>query len=406
MPFELVVALRFLREGRFQSILIIVGTMIGVAVVVFIAALVNASQANMIRRVLGATAHIAIRPAEEVARPQAWTGEAATFPHVQARGQRLRSIDQWQPLMQALDARPDVVAVAPIVSGPAFAVRGDATRSVAVTGIEPARFDRIFLTSEKLKAGEFRVAPAEAVVGVELASDLGIGLGDRFTLVTERTGASPDAFTISGIVDLGSREANRRAVYVGLRTAQALFDLPGGVSELDLKIVELFDAERVGAEIRAQTGLDVQPWMSAFEQLMTAINAQTITNRAIRGFVVIVVVLGIASVLVVSVVQKRREIGILRAMGATRGAIRGVFLLQGAIVALTGSLFGCAIAAGWVALFLHLVRNPDGTPLFPVEVPPSLYLLVACSAIALGLVAAAAPAHRAAHLDPAQAIRM
>jgi lipoprotein-releasing system permease protein len=205
---------------------------------------------------------------------------------------------------------------------------------------------------------------------------------------------------------MGSREANRRTVYVGLRTAQALFDLPGGVSGLDLRIVDLFDAERIGAEIRANSALDVQPWMSAFEQLMTAINAQTITNRAIRAFVVAVVVLGITSVLVVSVVQKRREIGILRAMGASRGAIRRVFLLQGAIVALAGSLLGSALAAAFARLFMHLMRNADGTPLFPVDVPALLYAGVAVGAIGFGLLAAAAPAHRAARLDPAEAIRM
>jgi len=407
MPFEIVVALRFLREGRFQTWLIVGGTTIGVAVVVFITAIVAGSQNNMIRRVLGATAHVTIRPAEEVARPQRSPADGVTLPTVQARAQRLRSIDQWQALMQALDRHPDIVAVSPLVAGPAFAVRGDASRSVGVSGIDPVRYDRIFAITEKLKAGAFRVAPGEAVVGVELASDLGIGIGDRFNLVTERTrSGEPDAFIVSGLVDLGSRDANRRAVYVGLRTAQALFDLPGGVSELHVKVVELFDAARVADSLRAQTGLDVQAWMTAFEQLMTAINAQSITNRAIRLFVVIVVVLGIASVLVVSVVQKRREIGILRAMGASRGAIQRVFLLQGAIVALSGSLIGCLLAASWVALFLRLVRNPDGTPLFPIEVGAPVYASAGIGAIVFGLLAAAAPARRAARLDPAQAIRM
>ncbi|RPH58655.1 MAG: ABC transporter permease, partial [Burkholderiales bacterium] len=329
------------------------------------------------------------------------------LPRVQARAQRLRSIDQWQPLMEALDRNPDILAVSPLVAGPAFAVRGDASRSVTVSGIDPVRFNRIFAITDKLAAGEFRVAPGEAVIGAVLAADLGIGLGDRFNLITERTGsAAPDAFTVTGLVDLGAREANRRAVYVGLRTAQALFDLPGGVSELDLKITDLFDADRVATALRAQTGLDVQAWMSTFEQLMTAINAQTITNRAIRAFVVIVVVLGIASVLVVSVVQKRREIGILRAMGASRSAIQRVFLLQGAIVALTGSLLGCLLAASWIAVFLHLIRNPDGTPLFPVEVDAWVYISAAVGAVVFGLLAAAVPARHAAELDPAQAIRM
>ncbi len=407
LPFELAVALRFLREGRFQSWLIIGGTTIGVAVVVFITAVVAGSQANMINRVLGATAHITILPPEEVARPQRAPGAGALLPRVQTRAQRLRSIDQWQAVMAALDRNPDVTAASPLVAGPAFAVRGDATRSVAVSGIDPVRFNRIFSTADKLTAGVFRVNPGEAVIGVGLAADLGITLGDRFNLMTETSGGTvQDAFTVVGTVDLGSREANRRAVYVGLRTAQALFDLPGGVSELDLRVADLFDAERIAADLRAQTGLDVQAWMTTFEQLMTAINAQTITNRAIRAFVVIVVVLGITSVLVVSVVQKRREIGILRAMGGSRGQIQRVFLLQGAIVALVGSLLGCAMAAAWVEVFLHMVRNPDGSPLFPIDVPASTYLSTALAAIVFGLLAAAAPARRAARLDPAQAIRM
>jgi lipoprotein-releasing system permease protein len=358
--------------------------------------------------VLGTTAHITILPQQEIARQQLVDRpDAPVFPHVQPRAQRLRSIDQWQPLLDTLDRTPGILAVSPLVAGPALAVRGDASRSVTVSGVDPARFNRIYAIDEKVVAGEFRVTPGDAVIGIMLASDLGLRLGDRFNLVTERAGGTvQDAFTVAGLVDLGARDPNRRAVYIGLRNAQALFDLPGGVSQLDLKIADLFDADRVGATLRAQTGLDVQPWMTTFEQLMTAINAQSITNRAIRAFVIVVVVLGIASVLVVSVVQKRREIGILRAMGATRGAIERVFLLQGAIVALTGSTIGCALAASWVELFLRLVRNPDRSPLFPVDVSIWVYVSAAVGAIVFGLLAAAAPARRAAHHDPAQAIRM
>jgi lipoprotein-releasing system permease protein len=126
----------------------------------------------------------------------------------------------------------------------------------------------------------------------------------------------------------------------------------------------------------------------------------------IRSFVAAIVVLGVASVLVVSVVQKRREIGILRAMGAQRGAIARIFLFQGALVALTGSIAGCGMAATMMVVFGRLARNADGTPLFDLVISPQLFVIASAGAVLSGVLAAFAPARRAAALDPAQAIRM
>ncbi len=407
LPFELVVALRFLREGRFQTWLIVGGAGIGVAVVIFITALVNGLQANTIKRTLGTQAHVVLRPPEEVAVPQRVAGtDAAVLPSVQARAQRLRSIDQWQPLETMLDRRAGIAAVSPIVSGPAFAVRGDANKSVAVQGVQPERYTRVIRMDDKLVAGEFRVQPGEAVVGKDLASDLGIGVGDRFRLVTGSGSTQvDDAYVVTGLVDLGIRDMNRRAVYLGFRTAQALFDLPGGASQIDLAVDDLFGAEETAQALARETGLTADSWMKTNEQLLAAINAQTITTRTIRVFVSIVVVLGIASVLVVWVVQKRREIGILRAMGASRSRIQRVFLLQGAMVALIGALIGSVIATAMIRIFGRIARNMDGSPLFALDIDPALYLWTVAGAIVAGVLAAAAPARRAARLDPAQAIR-
>ncbi|HEX4883682.1 MAG TPA: ABC transporter permease [Casimicrobiaceae bacterium] len=408
MPFEWIVALRFLREGRFQTALIIGGASIGVAVVIFITALVNGLQANTIRRVLGTQAHIVVRPLEEVARPQRDAAAGATvLARVEARAQRLRSIDQWQPLVASLDAMPGLTGVSPMVSGPGFAVRGDATKAIALFGVEPARYDRIVALTERLVLGSFRVLANEAVIGKELAQDLGLTVGDRFRVVTSE-GEAPvsEAFTVTGIVDLGVRDLNRRSVYIGFRPAQALLSLPGGASQIDVKIASLFEAEAMAQGLQAQTGLTVESWMRTNEQLLAALRAQTITTNTIRLFVSAIVVLGIASVLVVSVVQKRREIGILRAMGASRGRIQRVFLVQGAIVAVVGSAIGTALALTMVVVFLDVARNADGTPLFELHVSPWLFVTTAIGAVACGLLAAYAPARRAAALDPAQAIRI
>ncbi len=408
MPFEWVVALRFLREGRFQTALIVAGVAAGVAVFIFITALVNGLQANTIRRTLGTQAHIVVRPAEEVAQVLRDTRPGdASMPTIGARAQRLRSIDQWQPLAADLARMRGVVAVSPMVSGPGFAVRGDASKSIAIVGIDPLLYNRIVAIGDKLVGGEFRVQPGETVLGRDLAADLGIGVGDRVRLITTDSEiVTGDTFTVTGIVDLGVRELNRRTVYVGLRTGQSLLSLPGGVSQLDLTVTDLFDADAIARRLAASTGLTVESWMQTNAQLLAAINAQTITTRMIRLFVVVIVVLGIASVLVVSVVQKRREIGILRAMGAPRAKIRRIFLLQGAMVAMIGSVIGCALAALMMVVFERLARNADGTPLFDLVIGSELFVIATSGAVVCGVLAAIAPAQRAAALDPAQAIRM
>jgi lipoprotein-releasing system permease protein len=139
---------------------------------------------------------------------------------------------------------------------------------------------------------------------------------------------------------------------------------------------------------------------------VSALNAQSISTAIIRGVVLAVVVLGIASVLVVSVVQKGREIGILRAMGATRGQVLRVFLVQGAVVGVLGSVLGLLLAVALIWVFTHFVRGSDGLPLFSIALPPAMALQVALIASVCGVLAAVAPARRAAALDPAQAIRM
>jgi lipoprotein-releasing system permease protein len=206
---------------------------------------------------------------------------------------------------------------------------------------------------------------------------------------------------------LGVRDLNRRTVYVAFRTAQTLLSLPGGASQIDLKVDDLFGAEAIARGLEARTGLTVESWMRTNEQLLAAINAQNVSTGTIRTFVALIVAVGIASVLVVWVVQKRREIGILRAMGASRGSVQRVFLLQGAMVAVAGSVLGSALGSGMTAAFTRIVRNADGTPLFDaIAVPGWLYASAVGGAIVGGIVAAMLPARAAAKLDPAQAIRM
>jgi lipoprotein-releasing system permease protein len=403
LPFEWIAASRFLREGRLQTAFIMIGVSVGVGVIIFMSAALAGQLANVARRVLSAQAHIVLLPPQEIARPLRDGTGIAEAANIQKPFQRVRSIDQWQTIMADVARMPAIAAVSPMASGSVLAVRGEASRAVTVLGVDAERYYRIVPLPEKIVAGIPRLNAEDIVVGTELASDLGATVGDKLRIVPSRGGGA--TLTITGLVDLGSKGANQRNAYVALHTAQALLGLIGGVSSIDLTVHDIYAAEDVAQAIAAATGVQADSWIRTNNQLYVAINAQAVANRAIRFFVALAIAFGIAAVLIVSVVQKSKEIGILRAMGASRGQIMRVFLLQGAVLGLGGSLFGSGIGAAAIVLWEELVKNPDGTPLFPLALDPALFVASALIATLTGLLAAVAPALRGARVDPVVAIR-
>lgn len=402
-PFEWIVALRFLREGRMQSAFILGGVAIGVAVIVFMSELLIGLQGNFIHRVLTGQAHIQLLPAKEAARVLPVPPGEVSAATVQPPLQRLRSIDQWPAVRDQLRALPEVAVVAPTVSGSALLMRGGASRSVSVLGVEAADYFRIVPLPDKMLHGEARLAPGDVLIGTDLANDLGVGVGDKLLITAAAGGAS--TLSVAGIFDLGNRGANLRTTFVALHAAQSLLGLPGSATSLEVTVHDVWAAEQVAQRITAITGVEADSWIRNNAQFFSSIHAQTTANTAIRFFVGLSVAFGITSVLVVSVVQRQREIGILRAMGVTRGRILRVFLLQGCLLGLGGAALGCALGAGALMLWQLLERNPDGTPLWQLELHPALFATAVTLAALTGLVAAFAPALRAARLDPVVAIR-
>ncbi|MGD9833988.1 MAG: ABC transporter permease [Piscinibacter sp.] len=408
LGFEWRVALRFLREGRMQTLLIVVGVAAGVAVVAYISALISGLQRNTLEKTLGAQPHVTLSAPDDAVLPAApaASGTEALL-QTQPRSQRPRSIVNWQALMPVLEAMPSVAAVSPMVAGAGLALRGEASRSIALVGVDLDRYDRIVGLRGKVVEGQARLGPGEAILGRDLASDLGVRVGDRVSVVVAGTGGNiSDSARVTALVDLGVRELNRRTVIVPLRAAQSLVGLPGGATNLDLTLVDVWTAAELSAELGRRYPYKVESWQQLNAQLVSALNAQSVSTTLIRGVVMIVVVLGIASVLVVSVVQKRREIGILRAMGATQAQILRVFLLQGALVGAAGSALGVLLAVALIWAFTTFVKGSDGLPLFSITLAPALAVRIALIATACGVLAAVAPARRAAALDPAQAIRL
>ncbi len=378
--------------------MITIGVAVGVAVIVFISALIQGLQSNIVERTLGTQAHIRLLSPDEVNHIVPPVAGTLQLLQEDKRAQRLRSINNWQQITENLDQLPVLTAVSPVVSGPAFVQRGDAIQSVALVGINLERYQQIIPLKQYMVSGELRVSADNVLIGHQLAKDLGVQVGSKLRL---DTGQQKNAVVnISGIFELGVRELDARYVYLDLKQAQSLLNLPGGVTVIDLTIQDIFQADQVASQVGRLTGLKAESWIETNAQLMNAITAQSLSTNMIIVFVGISVAFGIASVMSVSVVQRTREIGILRATGATKAQILRVFLFQGAIFGLLGSMLGSVVSYGLIWGF-----NQFGPGLFYISISIKLILSALFLATLTGVLAAAIPSRRAAALDPVEAIR-
>lgn len=404
LPFEWIVAIRFLREGRVQTAFIIGGVAIGVAVIVFMSALLTGLQSSLIQRVLTGIPHIQLTPRKDIVRAlRDTTPGMREGAMMQAPLQRLKGIDQWQSVVTQVSAMPEVAVASPAVTGSAVVVRGDVSRVIGLTGMIPDLYFRVVALPDKIVKGSTRLDGTDILIGTELAADLGIGVGDKLNVTG--IGGTMTTLSITGIFDMGNKYVNERSTFMALRTAQTLMALPAGVTSIDITVHDVYAAELIAQRIMSSTSVEADSWITTNAQFFTAITAQTISMTAIRFFVGLSVAFGIASVLVVSVVQKSREIGILRAMGITRGQVLRIFLLQGGLLGLGGALAGSALGFAGLTVWMRLTRADDGSSLFTLELSAGLFGWTLGLATLTGLVAAVVPALRAARLDPVVAIK-
>jgi len=398
MWIESVIALKFLRQSLVQTALILVGIAVGVAVIVFVTTLITGLQSNIIARTLGTQSHVRVEPPDEINRVPAPPAGTLALVLEDKRAQRIRSINNWIQVRDTLDTLAEVTAVSPVIVGPAFARRGEVRKSISLIGIDPPRYEKIIAVSKDIIAGQFRVGAGDAVIGKLLADDLGMRVGNKLRL--ESGDGSSAVVTIAGIFELGVRDLDLRYVYVDMKQAQSLLNLVGGVTLIDVTVRDLFSADVAAGRIRRLTGLKAESWMQTNAQLMNALRSQSLSTAMISFFVALSVAFGIASVLAISVTQRTREIGILRAMGIRQQQMLRVFLVQGGLLGLAGS------AAGGVGGSLLIwVFNTFGPKLFYIPLHALLIPLVMAAATVTGVLAAMVPAWRAARMNPVEAIR-
>jgi len=391
----LTLAWRFLRDGRTQTLLTIAGATVGVAAFVFISALIVGLQDNLVDRTLGSQAHLTVLAEEPPPRPLYDEDGVLHARRTEETEPRRRPFDQWQRTAETLERTPGVVAVCPKVTGSALAIRGTTQQGVVVVGADAARLRRIVDLPRYLTQGRYRLGASEAMIGDDLAEDLEVSLGDPVRLTTEGRDAQ---VRVVGIFDVGQEAVDGRWVVLSLRGAQTLLDRVGDVTAIDARVDSIFDADAIAEDASRRTGRTVESWIDRNQQLLVALQSQDQSTLMIRIFVMLAVAMGIASVLIVSVVQRRGQIGILRAVGTKQRTVLAIFLWQGAIIGVCGAVAGTAFGAIFALLF-------ERSTFFPIVIGPSLMASALAISLGTGVFSAILPARRAAKMDPAAAIR-
>ena len=409
LRFESQLAARHLRSGGKQTLLTISAVAAGVIIVVFVTALIFGLQRRWTTILTDSLPHITIRVVDPKPTPLAAVPGlpyGAVSSRIEQRAPQEKNIENWAQVVEVVHILPNVRVVAPVVRGQAFASKGGNPYGVTVIGADPDIQDQVTPVTKNLVAGRYLgLDSEEIVIDYELARDLNVSTGDRIRL-TSSTGAV-EAFTIAGIYSQGQ---GRGSAYITLRTAQSLYGMGTAVNAILVKVVDIFRADEAAARLQALLPYEARSWIQEFPQFLSSLQMQTASAYLISAFSLVASAFAIASILIVSVLQKSKQIGILKSMGARRSQILRAFVLEGLGIALVGSSAGAAVGMSIVYL-LSLIEQPVtrvGQPpeqLFPVAILPLYIALAMLAATAATVLAALLPARRAARLNPVDVIR-
>lgn len=428
LPFELLLALRYLRPKRsFVSIITLIsilGVMLGVAVLIIVISVMSGFDAELRDKVFGFTAHLRVVKCASV------DGQLTDQP-----------MADYAAVMNTVASNQDVLGVSPNVIGQVMLqtqpTNGQAlVRAPVVRGIDPAAETTVSKLAGNMRSGTMDLSGRPAIlVGAEMAYSMRLLVGDRVSILSERqlkkmleqaekgkeTKIPPNEFEIRGIFDAGLDQFNSQFIIMSLERAQMMFGLDetDEISGLTVAIRDPFQAGRVARELEAALGNDfvVTTWLQD-SPMMQAVVVEKNMMLYILFFIVLVAAFGITCTLITFIMMKTREIGLMKAIGATSSQIMRVFLAQSLVVSVLGILAGFGLgllAVSYRNEFLAFMRRATGAQLFPAEIYqftqlpaliiPSDLLIIGGGSLLICLAAATFPAWHASKLNPVEALR-
>ena len=423
VPFSLFLALRYLKPKRtFVSIITLIsvlGVTLGIAVLIIVIAVMTGFDQELRRKVLGFDAHLLV------------TNDQV--------------LKDWRAIDEQLKKTPDVVATAPFVQGPVIVEFEGRRLAPKIRGIDVEAEQRVTDIRKSIVEGALDLDGDKVVLGKELAVQLGCRVGDKITIyspgnigqiVDELNKAEkdpdkksiaqirelivPQELTVTGIFESGRYIYDSEYLLIPLYIGQELYALGDGLHGITVRTTDPYKAPALQAQL-AETlppGLSIYTWIDLNKELFNAIKMERNTMFIILFFIIIVAAFGIMNTLITVTVQKTREIGIMKALGASPAQIVWVFLAQGMVVGLFGNLTGLGAGIAlvrwrnefkeWLANVLHIEIFPRSIYQFseiPADIVPGDVATICACAFVICSLAAFIPAWTAARLDPVKALR-
>jgi len=409
--YELLIGLRYTRAKRrnhfisFISLISMAGIALGVAALIVVLSVMNGFQQELRARILGVVSHVQIFGADN-------------------------RLEHWQQTAAEAARDPHVVAVAPFVSAQGMLTFGQAVRGALVRGILPSDEERVAQFGKHMRAGSLdALQPGRfgIVLGVDLARALGVLPGDKVALIAPQGLVTPAGviprlkqFTVVGIFDIGFVEADAGLALINLQDAQKLYQMGDAVSGVRLKLDDLFAAREVADELTARLGPDVYAtdWTRSHANFFRAVEIEKRVMFIILLLIVAVAAFNVVSALVMLVTDKQADIAILRTLGAAPGSVMQIFMVQGAVIGVIGTLVGVvcgvllalniptlvpAIERAFNVQFLS--KSVYLIPELPSDVHLRDVVIIGVVSLVLSFIATLYPSWRASRVNPAEALR-
>jgi len=407
MRYELFISLRYLKAKRKQvfisiiTLLSMAGVGLGVMALIIVLSVMSGFEEDLKKKILGTNAHLVVLQ--------------------QGAGMR-----DYPEILKKVEEAKGVVAVTPFIFTQAMLTSENNVHGIVLRGIDPATAGKVINIENTLKKGSMaglQKDDAEAqpgiFIGKELAQTLGVMLDDSVVLVSPMGALAPmgggppmKKFRIAGIFDSGMYEYDTSLAYISLKNAQKFLAMGDLVSGLEVKVDDIYAVKKIGDRIRKDLGFPfwTKDWMQMNRSLFAALKLERIVMFIILVLIVLVAAFGIVSTLIMVVMEKNKDIAILKSMGATARSIMRIFIFEGLIIGCVGTLIG--LGGGYVVCtllakyqFITLPSDVYYISRLPVKMNILDFVLVAVSSLGISFLATLYPSWQASRLDPAEALR-